>query len=229
MNFTTFMRSSLMALCLLALSASGYNQYTKPSHFRLFCSAFPKALAYTTETKHSELLSAPAHIQGKHVSLHKLTQNDFSEYYEILNDERCTTVFFSTIEGLDPWYYMHYQLLSQFFGERVVYSVMVNATGKLAGMIELIRDSLKTRGHIAGFASPKHWGSGISLETVNIVKDIFFTITTHNELHWHVDAKNHRCQTFTLKCGLEFSHVSQEPESKNDLVFIFPRPQKHLN
>lgn len=218
----------MLILCGAGLIFTAHKQYNRTSSFRLFCFFLRKAFTYATEKKRSELLAAPAFVPGKLISLRKLARSDFPEYYEILKDERCTSLFFSSIEGLDPWYYMHYQLISQFFGERIVYSVIVNETGNIGGMIELIRDSCKTRGHISGLAHPQYWGQRLGLEAVKLASNIFFTTTNLETLHSYVAPDNHRAQTFHLKCGLEFSHISQEEASKNDLVFILRRQKKDL-
>lgn len=191
--------------------------------------SLPKIISYATEQEHSKLFAAPTFVPGTLISLRKLTAHDLPEYYELLQDKRCTDLFFiatdGTVPSVDSWYYMHYQLMSQWFGERIVYSVIINATGKIGGMIELIRDSVATRGHVSGLAHPNYWGLRMGLETVKLASKVFFDLMPLNTLYSHVVSSNHRAQTFNLKCGFEFSHISQEAESKNDLVFVMYRPK----
>ena len=221
------MRSSILATSLLVLGALAHHNYFKPSPFRIFCRWTLASWEYATEKEHSELFKCPDFVKGEIISLKKLSTDDFPSYYKLLQENKITDMFFllpdGTIPDIPPWYYMHNLFIGHFFGNRCVYSVIINATNTIHGMIELIRDSKKICGHVSGFADPRVWGKGASSETFKLATNIFFDVTHLEHLEVQCAPHNERCKMLLQKCGLTFSHISKNKESTNELVFKLKR------
>ena len=186
--------------------------------------------------KHRELLNTPETIVGELVTFKKFSFKDFESYYSLVGNPHCTDLFFinshiNMVPTFDLNHYLYLQLVSQFFGNRVMYSISDNKRGEIEGMIELIlvHDPKTYEFHhyeIAGFARPRQWGTGTAIESVKLASNIFFKTSKEDVLYGYVFAHNYRCQTFLTKCGFNFSHICEDAESKNELVFAMKRPKK---
>lgn len=183
-----------------------------------------------------ELLTAPETITGKLITLKKLRFSHFESYYPILSNPYCTDIFFTNPDTLlvplfDMNHYLYQELVLQYFGKTVMYSVFDNKTNTVAGMIQIIHvkdrtDKRQDHYALSGFARPSQWGTGSAAETLNAITRMFFSISKKNAIYGNALAHNHRCQTFLTKCGFNFSHVCEDEDSKNELVFVLTRPKE---
>lgn len=187
----------------------------------------------TVLAEQRELLQAPEIIEGKLVTLKKFSFKDIEAHHSLIGNPHCTDLFLinshtTVAPDLDLHQYLYRQLISQFFGSRIVYSVTVNKQGTIEGMVELIRihdpkTSKFKHYEIAGFARPSQWGTGTAMESVELASHVFFEICKENSLYGYVFPHNYRCQTFLTKCGFNFSHICEDVESKDELVFVLQR------
>lgn len=171
----------------------------------------------------------PYLIRGELVTLRKLECQDFDFYYPIIGNPYCADNFFinntiNMVPEVNPTFYLYLQKIGQFFGSRVIYSVIDNKTDKIGGMIELFYAQNKTVAkkpyyEICGLARPKEWGNGKALQATGLAINAFFSSSKETELMAHVAPYNLRCQTFLIKCGFEFCTISEDEDSQNELLF----------
>lgn len=193
--------------------AFGYYSSQGPSIVRLCLNTARSALRWPHSAPF-DLKRAPVFAIGNRVSLRKLRYSDLPEFYKLLQDPRTTNFFFMTPDGsaasAPPWFFMYNQLVSQYFEERLVYSVIINKTSAIGGMIEIRKSDDGKKWILGGFAAPEHRGYDFSSETVRLITKIFFETTSHEELYAHTAPANTRAQAFIRKCGFEYIHPSPE-------------------
>lgn len=220
-------RASFWLLCILGLGAGMYHQLQRPTFIRLCANALQSAITASTQQTPSLLAAAPTFAIGKRVSLRKLTHADFSAQYKILEDPQISNMFFLAPNGtsadMPPWFYMYNELIDQFFRQRLVYSVLINRTSNIGGLIELRKNTKENIWQIGGFAAQAYQGASFSTETVRLIMKIFFETTTNECLYSHVAPENKRAQAFNLKCGFIFSHISTQTTSVGYHVFVISR------
>lgn len=198
-----FWITAFFLLLYAGIKSSKHLYLTSPTFYKNINVSYFIAESFLFPHYFLDMKSVSKTLQSKHFHLELLEPRHFEEYIESFSHRIRNHLDLHPDlqnQGIASW--LDFEVSKQKYGRQITY-VIIDSDNRVGGSISISKVPLPDHGQIFGWINEKHWGSGITQETIRLALGEFFKVSGETESNAFVQPHNVRCYKALKKIGFE--------------------------